>query len=288
MYGWRGMNLAFAWRMRSLHRLKPWVMFHEVAVSTDRGQTFKRKILGHAQHMMVRWVASAAAKRWVSIPGWEAYLGLIAPAFGACEWLPVPSNVATHADPLRVAALRNSLAPDSTSRIVAHFGTFDNLIVKDVEPAVVRLLQSDSRWHALFAGRNSDTFAAQLGAKWPELKARVHATGLLSADAVAEHLMCADVVFQPFPDGISSRRGSAMAALALGLPIITTTGNLTEPIWRDKELVVFADVRNQSELQNALHMWSEDTPQRRALMERAKKGYEAHFSWDRIAEILRG
>ena len=121
MYGWRGMNLAFAWRMRSLHRLKPWVMFHEVAVSTDRGQTFKRKILGHAQHMMVRWVASAAAKRWVSIPGWEAYLGLIAPAFGACEWLPVPSNVATHADPLRVAALRNSLAPDSTSRIVAHF-----------------------------------------------------------------------------------------------------------------------------------------------------------------------
>ena len=41
--------------------------------------------------------------------------------------------------------------------------------------------------------------------------------------ALAEHVRACDVLVQPYPDGISSRRTSAMAGLALGVAVVTTT-----------------------------------------------------------------
>ena len=51
--------------------------------------------------------------------------------------------------------------------------------------------------------------------------------------ALADHIGACDLLIQPYPDGISSRRTSAMAGLALGIPVITTTGSLTESLWAE-------------------------------------------------------
>jgi len=40
------------------------------------------------------------------------------------------------------------------------------------------------------------------------------------------------VLLQPYEDGVTTRRGSIIAALALGVPVVTTTGRMTEPLWR--------------------------------------------------------
>ena len=52
-----------------------------------------------------------------------------------CEWLPVPSTVATTADPARVAAIRSEIAPGKLQRVVAHFGTFGGWIPEELTNA---------------------------------------------------------------------------------------------------------------------------------------------------------
>lgn len=55
------------------------------------------------------------------------------------------------------------------------------------------------------------------------LTAFVHRTGPLPAAAVAEALAASDVCVLPYRDGASPRRGSLLAALTQGIPVVTTT-----------------------------------------------------------------
>ncbi|SEH32663.1 glycosyltransferase [Magnetospirillum fulvum] len=52
----------------------------------------------------------------------------------------------------------------------------------------------------------------------------------LPADAVSRELQASSVAFLPFPDGISDRRGSALACLKHGLAVVTCHSHLT-PDW---------------------------------------------------------
>jgi glycosyltransferase involved in cell wall biosynthesis len=65
----------------------------------------------------------------------------------------------------------------------------------------------------------------------------VLATGTLSDSDLAAHVAACDAMIQPYPDGISSRRTTAMAGLALGVPIVTTSGKLSEDLWRESGAV---------------------------------------------------
>ena len=57
-------------------------------------------------------------------------------------------------------------------------------------------------------------------------------TGRVSAQDAANAIACMDVLINPFTDGISTRRGSAIAALQQGVPVISTDGVSTDTLWR--------------------------------------------------------
>jgi glycosyltransferase involved in cell wall biosynthesis len=51
----------------------------------------------------------------------------------------------------------------------------------------------------------------------------------LPEDEVSLHLRAANVAYLPYPDGVSERRGSALAALAHELQVVTSAGRSTTP-----------------------------------------------------------
>ena len=94
----------------------------------------------------------------------------------------------------------------------------------------------------LLIGAGSDGYAKELSEQFPELAERVFATGTLNSDDLARHVAACDVLLQPFPDGVSSRRTSVMAGMKLHVPVVTTRGRLTEPLWDTTAAVRLADV----------------------------------------------
>ncbi|HLX62133.1 MAG TPA: glycosyltransferase [Planctomycetota bacterium] len=286
MYGMRGMNVVFALWIKWCCPVAPWVMFHEVAFPPVK-RPLRHRFFAWVQRRMARWIAKSMSRGFVSVPLWEQWLDAIAPGHRACEWLPVPSNVATCADPARVAALRTRIFNPAVRHIAGHFGTFGNLITDELAPNVILLLKSYPEWGVLLVGRGSQAFAEKFLHENREFKERVYAAGELDAERVAEHLACADVLYQPYPDGVSSRRSSAMAGLALGIPIVTNSGPSTEPIWREKQIVRLVDFGNAAAACAALAGCSADMEKCKALSQRARDAYEAHFSVAVAVERLR-
>ena len=198
----------------------------------------------------------------------------------------MPSNVATQTTPAAAALVRERLSIRPETLVVGHFGTFGGAVVEALAAMFPAAIRVEGR-AGLLLGRGADAFRARLAAAHPELGARLHAAADLDAEAVAEHVRASDLMLQPYPDGVSSRRGSVMAGLAVGMPAVTSEGALTEPIWRMERLVLQApagDVAAHLALVDQLLGSSEE---RRALGERAAIGYACRFSVEQMVHRLR-
>jgi glycosyltransferase involved in cell wall biosynthesis len=234
------MNIPFCARVRRLRASEVWVMFHEVATPWAPWRQWKRNVGSAASRVMVRMLLDRADRVFVSIPMWEPLLRAIAPRWqGAVTWLPVPSSVPTCVSFADVGAVRTRLPIVGGGAVIGHFGSYGPLIAPLVEKTVLDLVERDPRRVVLLVGRGSDAMAATLKrASRPE--SRILGTGSLDPSQIAVQLAACDVLVQPYHDGVSSRRTSVMAGLALGVPTVTNEGALTEPLWRPSGAVQLA------------------------------------------------
>lgn len=101
----------------------------------------------------------------------------------------------------------------------------------------------------------------------------------LSAEDVAERLSRATLAYLPFPEGASERHGSILAALANGLPVITTKGKFTPP-------ALSQTARFSATPREAVTIAKEllDDPSLRESLSARAVQYAKQFSWDSIAE----
>jgi glycosyltransferase involved in cell wall biosynthesis len=285
-FGWRAMNLPFAWWLRGRRdRDAVWVVFHEVAFPFRWRQRPAHMLLAGATRLMAATIARAAARTYVTTPAWEPLLPRRA-ASARPTWLPVPSNVATTVDAAAVAATRARVAPADGALVVGHFGTFGNDITPGLSAALAPLLRDDRRV-GLLIGRGAERFASELRRAHPDVGPRVVAADDLSGEAIATHLAACDLLVQPYPDGATSRRGTLMAGLALGIPIATTDGALTEPVWRESGAVALAPADAPGELAAVAEALLRDPARRAALGRRAADLYASRFAVDHTIAALR-
>jgi glycosyltransferase involved in cell wall biosynthesis len=236
-FGWKGANLPFCMWLRTLGRAHVWVMFHEVRYLTGPHRDLPHAGLATAQRMMASLAAAAADRAFVSIPGWKAMVEPLLREGADVTWLPVPSVIPVIDDPVQTSAIRRRYAGGRP--LVGHFGTYGEAIRRLLEPAL-RALAGMSDCNVLLLGEGSDAFCGSLGAAHPLLSGRLFATGRLTPADVSRHVAACDLMLQPYPDGVSSRRTSGMVALSHGRPLVTTAGWLTEPMWAEAGAAVLA------------------------------------------------
>ena len=255
-YGWRMMNVAFALLLFSQRRRGLEIYFHEVGFIISHEERFRRKVVG-AVHVVMNWLSVRAATRiFVAIPEWQKQLEKLgvraAAGLPVVTWVPVSSNVPDVVDASETIALRASLLGDRARVIIGHFGTFGRFHSAVLIPAFEQILDDDRQRIALLVGRNSTATRDTLVSRRPDLAPRVIATGGLLPGGVSAHLSTCDILLQPYDDGASARRGSLMAGLALGLPIVSNRGPVTGAIWTSRSPVYLAQSAQPADLARAV------------------------------------
>jgi glycosyltransferase involved in cell wall biosynthesis len=115
---------------------------------------------------------------------------------------------------------------------------------------------------------------------------RVERPGFLPAEEVAELISASDLVLSPFTDGVSSRRGSAMAAFQHGVAVVATSGHLTDPTLLATDGLALVPVGDPDAFADTAARLARDEKARRTAAEAGHALYLREYDWPRIAERL--
>jgi len=282
-FGYRAMNVRFArWLRRRPERL--WMMFHEVAYPVGWRVPPAQSVRGLVNRWMARQLLRRAERAFVSTTAWSAQVEALWRGKGKAVELPVPSNLPLDAEPAAVMEARSRHRGDADV-LLGSFGTYGPLVAPLLERALRELLEAGPKRRALLVGRGSAAFSRRFAATAPALARRVIATGELAPEASAAHLAACHVLLQPFPDGVTTRRTSLMAGLALGKPVVTNAGALTEAVWKERGGVALAP--SPQELAPAAEALLRQPERWSELGERGRALYRERFSLQGVVETLR-
>ena len=286
-FGYHSMNLWFClWlvkRARAGDHVE--LMVHEPYLELRRGP-IRHAMMACVHRLMTIVLLRAAHKVWISIPAWER---LLRPwALGRkvpIHWLPVPGCV-TDEHATSATAIRLKYSADD-ARLLGHFGSYGDAVTALLLERLPSIMESPFMPSLLLLGSGSERFREVLIRQHPHWQARVHATGYLSAPDLSAHITACDLFLQPYPDGITSRRTSAMACLSRGRAVVTTKGHLTEPLWSETSAVAIADVSDRAGFASAVTSLLEHDDARTALAARGQRVCAERFSVTHVLNTLR-
>jgi hypothetical protein len=286
-FGVRGANVSFCrWlRRRFVRGDDIRVMFHEPYFYLSLNPT--HAALAAFQRAMAAILLRSSNRIYLSTAAWQPYLKRYAPRRFSPVVLPIPSAIPSVNRPECVAAVRGRVLNDGASRLIGHFGTYGDHIAPLVKKTFLSVLRRDASVAALCIGARSYEFARDLASSAPELEQRIHATGRMPADEVSVQLQSCDVLVQPYPDGVTTRRTSVMAALVNGRPVVTTDGDLTESVWRESSAAALVPAADTDAMVSAVRRLAGDAAARASLGARASATYAQHFALERTIAALR-
>lgn len=205
--------------------------------------------------------------------------------------IPIGSNIKVYRpNHVEVAEAHDILGVSGGDVLLGYFGFLNETKGADTLTEALALL--DEHFHLVFIGgqtgasdpENNEAFLARLRARIEALGlgGRVHWTGFVDDTRVATFLSAADMIVMPYRDGASTRRGTLMAALAQGRPIVTTRPSQTVDEFVDGHNMVFVPADDPLELAATIGRVAAD----RALRERLATGASdlaTQFAWPEIA-----
>jgi len=286
-FGYHSMNVGFclwlARRARAGDHVE--LMVHEPYLELRRGPV-RHAVMACVHRLMTIVLLHAARKVWIAIPAWERLLrpyalGRTLPM----QWLPVPSCV-SDGHYASTTAVRLKYV-DEGRHLLGHFGSYGVAVTGLLLERLPSIMDGPFTPSLLLLGAGGEQFRAALIEQHPDWTDRVHATGYLPPSDLGDHIAACDLFVQPYPDGITSRRTSAMACLSRGCAVVTTTGHLTEPLWEETGAVAIADVADTAGFVSAVRSLLEKDDARLALGARGQRVCAERFSVMRVVNTLR-
>ena len=267
--------LAVCW-MR-LAGMRVLLTVHEPFVEID---SLKHAVMGPAQRLMIWLLILGSTKVAVTTSRWTR---LIAPfasrtrMFCAPVASPFP-NVAMTAD--ERACLRADLGIGPADIVVATLRpTGAGKLWASTLGVWTRLRETHAHAKLLVIGVTDE--------EWQELGdvPDMIPTGYVSPERASRLLSCADVFIALFVDGVSTRRTSVMAAMAHGLPIVTTGSPFTDAIFESSPIATRAPGNGDGILADLDELMRQ--PEVRKKRGRASREfYVKHFDWPVLADRL--
>jgi glycosyltransferase involved in cell wall biosynthesis len=111
--------------------------------------------------------------------------------------------------------------------------------------------------------------------------------GRLEADELSVHLWASDLVLLPFTDGVSTRRGTLMAALAHGRPVLGLRGCHTDAVLAEApDAVALTPAGDRHAFSCAAVELAGDPGRLRATGDAGRRLYESRFDWPVLAQSV--
>ncbi len=291
--GWRGrwvmvQYTALAWSPRAFPMGVPrlikilrdagariGVVYHD-AQPYSGGRAIDR-LRRFVQQRIMRQLLRSSDQAILTVP--PEKLSWISPGLKKAAFIPVGANL-----PLPEPSGNESSLHGGEMPAIAVFGVTGGPAelqeVAQITTAVRFAAKKLGKLRLLVFGRNADSAEASLRAGLRDQVA-LRVAGVLPEGDVEALLRSSDV--QLFVRGpISSRRGSAIAGIACGLPVIAFAGNETAAPITDAG-VVLVPGGNETALGEALVRVLGDREYHARLAERSRAAYKKHFSWEAIA-----
>lgn len=205
--------------------------------------------------------------------------------------IPIGSNIAAYEpSPAEIAEARAAYNLSDGDILLGYFGFLNE--TKGGDTLIDALAQLDDRYHLVFIGGqtgasdpdNNQAFLAQLHGRIDHLglAGRVHWTGFQEPAQVSIILSAADLMVMPYRDGVSLRRGTLMAVLVHGRPLITTIPPEPSPEFRHGENMWLVPVGDTAVLAESVKMLTVD-PGRLAHLGLGARVLAQSYDWDIIA-----
>lgn len=281
-YGYRSLNLWFAiWlAVRALRGDEVEVLVHEPFLAFSRSP--RQAVAALVHRLMLVLACRGASRVWMSTPSWAPMIRPYVPARLTPRWLPIPAVGGADAE----GRSADHAAHGNRAPVVGHFSAHSPLVTALLGPAMETLLR-ESDVQILLMGRDSERFLQG----WLEDRSwaagRVRATGTLAASDLQEHIASCDVMLQPYPDGVSTRRTTILGMFAAGAAVVTNAGALTEPLWRTEDGLVLVPSPDADQLARATLSLTRDAARRTQLGASARELYARLFHVDRsVAQLL--
>jgi glycosyltransferase involved in cell wall biosynthesis len=168
---------------------------------------------------------------------------------------------------------------------IAVFGITGGHACRDEEARIVEAVRFAAnkigKLRLTVLGRNSETVEISLRRALHDVPVEILVLGVLPAEEIV-HILHSSAVLLFVRGHISSRRGSAIAGIACGLPIVAYAGSETAPPVTEAG-VVLVGRENAVELGEALVRILADPNYRASLAERSRVAQERYFAWQVIA-----
>lgn len=253
------------------------VVFHEPDRQGGSGPL--QGIRGACQGWIIHKLYQGAAKSIFTVP------------VETVTWLPKGENKATFipigANIPERTSRRDAPAPAGREKTVIVFGVTDSpegaaREAKDISSVMLKASNALGRLRLVVVGRGAVEARKQFAKAFQGGDVEVVVRGVLPAEEIAREFESADALLF-VRSAITPRRGSAMAGIASGIPIVGyRDGSISGPLeeagvewspWHDQESLTRGLIRVLSDPQR----WME-------LHERNLKVQKNYLSWSRIAE----